>query len=213
MAEEPSSTVRPVTDDLRADPRWSDETRADLPLIAEATPFEEPPMTAPVTWPDAPAPPVDLRDATVQQPVVHAAASDVRTRRVSPSSIVAGIAATLLMVTGAVAMARAGLDRPLDRPVVTVAGYPGTAVVGIVLLVAGFVLLLAAVTRSRPVIVVVGVLLVVAALTVVIEPTVGGDIIATDRDAGIALLIVSGLVTLVALVAPDVRRTRSVTVG
>jgi hypothetical protein len=195
-----------------------DETRTDMPRIAEATPFGAPPATTPVTGtgvPTAPAAPVEPVAAVetertyVERPVVSETESTgVRTTsRISPASIAAGAASVVLLVFGGVNLARAGTDAPLDEPVVQVAGIAGTAIVGIIALAVGLVMLIAAVIRSRAAIVTIALLMAVAGAIVLIEPTVGDTTLGIERDMGVALLVLGGIVALVSLLAPDVRRT------
>ena len=70
------------------------------------------------------------------------------TRTFSIPAVVAGLAAIALIVVGAVAVARTDLDSSLSEPVVDVAGFAHNATLGIVEIVAGLLLLLAAVSRS-----------------------------------------------------------------
>jgi hypothetical protein len=126
---------------------------------------------------------------------------------ISPAAVVAGIAAVALMLFGAINLARAGIDGTWREPVVQVAGFEGTALLGLISLVAGIALLAAAFSRDRGAILFVSIVIGVAGATLAIEPTVGGDLIASESSFGVAVLIVSAFVAFVAAVAPSVRRT------
>jgi hypothetical protein len=126
---------------------------------------------------------------------------------ISPAAIVGGVGAIVLLLFGAINLARAGLDGPMREPIVEVAGYQGTAMLGLIVLGAGVALLAASFSRDRGAILFVSIVLGVAAATVALEPSVGGDLVAVERDFGIAVLIIAVFVAFVAAVAPSVRRT------
>jgi hypothetical protein len=125
----------------------------------------------------------------------------------SPASIVACIGSIALMLFGAVNLARAGFDGPMREPVVEVAGFQGTAVLGLIALGAGIVLLGAAFSRDRGAILFVSIVIGVAAATVAIEPNVGGGTISTEAGFGVAVAIMAAVIALVAAMAPTMRHT------
>ena len=87
-----------------------------------------------------------------EHPVVASSMTTRRTtltRTFSIPAAVAGIAAIALIVIGAVAIARSDLDAPLSQPVTEVAGFAHNATLGIIEVIAGVMLLLAALSRSR----------------------------------------------------------------
>ena len=164
----------------------------------------------------APAAPAMVAEPAGQMPVqmpvevpverVRGAEVTATRWRVSPASVMAGATSVVLLLWGAVTLARAGTDTPWREPIVEVAGATGTAILGMIVLGAGGALLLAAFTRSRGAIGFVSVVLGVAAATVAIEPTVGADALGADRNGAIAALILLAITLLVALLAPDVDR-------
>ena len=176
----------------RHDVRVVDDTS-----VVDHTPAAGVPLTAP---------PVPARRRRVAAPVVETAVTH-RSVTISPASVVAGVAAIAMLLFGAVNVARAGLDAPLSDPVVEVAGYSGTVVVGLIMLAFGIILLGAALSRDRAAILFVSIVTGIAGATLAIEPTVGGDTLMAERDLGIALVIASVFVAFVALVAPTVRHT------
>eukprot|EP01036_Dinobryon_divergens_P042113 gene42113-55910_t len=137
----------------------------------------------------------------VEVPVERVRGAEVTATRwrVSPAAVMAGATSVVLLLWGAVTLARAGTDAPWREPVVEVAGATGTAILGMIVLGAGGALLLAAFTRSRGAIGFVAVVLGVAAATVAIEPTVGADALGADRNGAIGALILLVVTLLVAL--------------
>lgn len=173
---------------------------------------ETQPVMAPPVLPD-PTPSAAQRPAVVTAPravpvsPVHETVQVRSAMTISPAAIVGGIGSIVLLLFGAINLARGGVDGPMRDPVVQVAGYQGTAVLGLIVLGAGLALLAASFSRDRGAILFVSIVLGVAAATVAIEPTVGGDLVSVERDFGIAVLIVTVFVAFVAVVAPSVRRT------
>ncbi len=96
-----------------------------------------------VTEPVASAPPVahvgSARAETIRT---------VRTTRFTPSAVVAAVVAIAMLVLGGITVGRAGFDGSLGRPVVTVAGFTATALLGLIVFGFGAVLLIAALARS-----------------------------------------------------------------
>lgn len=145
-----------------------------------------------------------------QVPVTQVPVETVQVRTsvtISPAAVVACVASIALLLFGALNIARAGLTGPWRDPVVQVAGYEGTAVLGLVVLAAGLVLLGAAFSRDRGAILFVSIVLGLAGATLAIEPTVGGELVAAEGNFGVAVLIIAVFVGFVAAVAPSVRRT------
>lgn len=163
------------------------------PVVQESVPVA-------ATVPVAPAVAVPVEPSVHEHVVV-----DSR-RRISPSAVVATIAAIVLMLWGAIVVARAGLSGDLETPIVEVTGYTATAVLGLIVLAGGFLLLLAGLAQSRAAIVFLSIVMAVGAATLVIEPTTAQNTLAAERDFGVAALIVLGITAVVALVTPDVDR-------
>ncbi len=123
-----------------------------------------------------------------------------------PASIVASVAAIALLLLGGITAARAGLDGSLDEPVVTVARYTATAWLGLIEIGFGLVLLTAALTRSHSAILFLGIAGGVAALVAVFQPSVGGDVLAIEREFAVVAAIVMGAIVAAALL-PTARRS------
>jgi hypothetical protein len=159
-----------------------------------------------------PAPVVVVTDPAIGSETVRTS----RTSGFTPAAAVAAIAAILLLLLGGITAARAGIDGSLDVPVVTVAGYTATAVLGLIELGFGIVLLAAALTRSRQAILFLAIAGGVAALVAVFEPTIGGGWLALERGYAVIAAIVMGAIVLAALLptmqrSSVVRRTTDVT--
>ena len=139
----------------------------------------------------------------------------VRTTRFTPSAVVAAVVAIAMLVLGGITVGRAGFDGSLGEPVVTVAGYTATALLGLIVFGFGAVLLIAALARLRHVILVLGIIGVVAGLIAVFEPTVGGDSLSIERRFGLWVTIAMAVIVVSALLPTwsrvNTRQTTEVT--
>lgn len=162
---------------------------------------------ADVTVPAATVPAATVPAATV--PVVTAAAVGnpvgtesvltSRTSRFTPSVLVAGIVAIALLVLGGITAARAGVDSTLDDPVVTVAGFTASALLGLIEIAFGLALLIAALTQARRAILFLGIIGGVTALVAVFQPSVGEGSLAVERGFAVLAAIVMGVLVVTAL--------------
>jgi hypothetical protein len=155
------------------------------------------------------AQPVVREQVIVEQPVpVNSSRRVVGVTRFDPAAVLAVVLAIALGVIGAVALARAGLESPIDEPVVQVAGFTHTAVLGLIEIGMALIMLWAGLSRDRGAILFVSILFGAASLVAAIEPSVGGDALSIEQGWAILLVIAFGLVALVAAIAPTVwRRT------
>ncbi len=128
-----------------------------------------------------------------------------RTSGFTPGVLVAGVVAIGLLILGGITAARAGIDGSLDQPIVEVAGYTTTALLGLIELVFGFLLLIAALTRANSAILFVGIVGGVMALVAVFQPSVGEGSLAIERRFAVVAAIVLGVVVVAALL-PAMRR-------
>ena len=99
----------------------------------------------------------------------------------------------------------AGIDSSLDEPVVEVAGYTATALLGLIVFVFGLLLLVAALSRADSAILFLGIAGGVMALVAVFQPSVGEGSLAIERRFAVLTAIVMGVVVAAALL-PTVRR-------
>ncbi len=147
---------------------------------------------------------------TIPAPVSQAASVEtVRSMTVDPSAIIAGIVGVALLVLGGITAARAGFDGPFDEPVVTVAGYTATALLGVIELGFGLFLVLAAVSRSQGAILFVGIIGLVASLVAVFEPSDRDGALALERGLAVWFAVAMAVVVISALI-PSIRRRSSV---
>lgn len=145
----------------------------------------------------------------VQAPVVQVeSVQTVRTTMVDPAAIIAGIIGIALLVLGGITAARAGLDGALDEPIVTVAGYTATALLGLIELGLGLFLVIAALSRTQGTILFIGIAGLVAALVAVFQPTVGGGSLAIERGLALWFTVAMAIVVVSALL-PTIRRRSS----
>ncbi|MDO8364338.1 MAG: hypothetical protein Q7V88_15715 [Actinomycetota bacterium] len=153
----------------------------------------------------APPPPVVVAPMA-ETPVGSEMVVTSRSSGFTPSALVAGIVAIGLLLLGGITAARAGLDSPLDEPVVQVAGYSATALLGLFEMAFGMLLLIAALSRSRQTVLFLGIAGGVAALVAVFQPSVGDDLLAVERGFAVIVAIAMGAIVLAALL-PTVRRS------
>jgi len=180
---------------------------AGVPVIREQTPATEEFVVA--------AQPAVVRERVVvqqvpvaQPPVAVSQARTIATRRIDLASVLAVVTAIALGVVGAVAMARAGLDGPLSEPVVQVAGFSHTAILGLIELGMALILLAVGLSRDRGAVLFVSILFGAAALVAAIEPSVGGDGLAIESSWAVLLVVVFGVIALTAAVVPAIWRTQ-----
>ena len=182
------------------------------PVVREVG-YVEPTVAQPVGYVEAPV--VQQVVAPVAPRVVVTPVAQVQTVRsvrrslFDPAPVCAGVVAVLLLVIGGITLARAGVDGSLDKPVVHVAGFTSTSLLGLFEVAFGVLLLIAALSRAREAIMFFSIIGVIAGLIGVFQPTVGNGSLAMER--GFAVLVtIAMLVVLISTVLPTVRRTASV---
>lgn len=129
-----------------------------------------------------------------------------RTSWFTPAAAIAGITAIALLLLGGITAARAGIDSSLDEPVVEVAGYTATALLGLIEIAFGLTLLIAALTRSRQAILFLAIAGGVVALVAVFQPSAGEGSLAVERGFAVVAAVVMGVIVAAALL-PTVRRS------
>jgi hypothetical protein len=123
--------------------------------------------------------------------------------------MILGVAAVLLLM-GAITLARAGLDGDMAVPVVSVLGFTHTAWLGFLELAFGLLLLLGGLSPAvRDLGLAMGIVTLLAGILIVIEPSAPPAELAIERSYG-WLLIVLGAVAAVGGLLPGgrVRRWR-----
>jgi hypothetical protein len=148
--------------------------------------------------------------ATVRATSVHT----VHNSRFTASVVVAAVVAVGLLLLGGITVARAGLSGGLDKPVVTVAGFTATALLGLIELGFGLALLIAAAARNRQAILLIGVIGGVAALVAVFQSNLGHGSLAIERGfavwAAVAMGAIVGSAFIPTMQRNSSRRTTSV---
>jgi hypothetical protein len=130
-----------------------------------------------------------------------------RSRWISPGRVIGGLVGIGLIAVGAVAIVRAGLDGSLNVPLVDVLGITQSTAVGLIEVVAGALMLLAAADEAeRPFMTFLGVAAVIAGiLGLAVTPDVRLNIgFGTDTAW---LFIVWGAIAIVAGLLPAILRT------
>jgi hypothetical protein len=155
-------------------------------------------------------PPVEQAYAVPVEPAttVHATTTHtVHTSRFTASVVVSGVVAIGLLLLGGITVARAGLDGSLDTPVVTVAGFTATALLGLIELGFGVVLLIAALTRSEQAILFTGIAGGVAALVAVFQSDLGHGSLMIERAFAVWAAVVMAAIVVSALIPTIMRRS------
>lgn len=123
---------------------------------------------------------------------------------INPTQIVAWVASVYLVVTGLVAIARAGFDQfALFDPIVSVGGLPHTPLLGIIELVLGLLLLYAGIVATDgPAVTFIGGLMFVFGLVWLIEPTAFEPYLGVTSDNGLMYAIVGVILLIGGLFKP-----------
>jgi hypothetical protein len=161
-----------------------------------------------------PPPPVVLDGARVA-PVVPVG-QHLRTDAVSrfaPDAVVAAVVGLVLVLVGLIAVTRAGLDAPLSDPVVSVAGFRHTAVLGFLEVGFGVLLLLSGALRSRAGALFFGALLGIAGFVAAVQPSSFDHSLAIESSMAWLVTIAGAVVALAALVLPRISRHSTTIAG
>jgi lysylphosphatidylglycerol synthetase-like protein (DUF2156 family) len=135
---------------------------------------------------------------------------DVRENRWDIGSALAVAAGIALIVFGAVALVRTGVNSTWYEPVEQVLGMDHTPLLGAVEIGAGVLLVLAGMAGARMFAALVAAAIGVGATIVAIEPDVVNPELAMERDWAIALAIAGFLVAFVLVASRERRRSHRV---
>jgi hypothetical protein len=150
---------------------------------------------------------VDLPPPVVTQSPVEASTVVRRSRmRFSVAGVAALVMGVVLTLWSVIVLARAGFADPLREPVVEVAGFSATAVLGLVAGGAGVALILAGLLRSRPFLLFVSIAIGIGAAALLIEPGLREPELMAEERFALYTLIAAGVVAALALFVPDLRR-------
>ena len=153
----------------------------------------------------------------VDAPIVVAAAPEtrrqIRTSSASayaPDAIVTAIVGLVLLITGLIAMARAGLNSPLSDPVVSVLGFTHTATLGLVEAALGLCLLASGAARSRSSALFFGLVLGVAGFVGAVQTSSFRTSLALESAMAWLCVVAAVVVVLAALLLPRFARRSTV---
>ena len=186
------------------------ETTVDpVPTVPEAqAPFIAVPVAEvaePVVAAPAVAAPV-VAAPVVAAPLGATTATAYR-RRVAPDAVITALLGIVLLTLGLVAAVRAGFDGTFEEPVVQVAGFSHTAILGLIQAGFGVCLLIAGATASRSATIFVGILLGVTALVGAIQTESFEKSLALEQAHAWWLVTAAVIVVLAALLVPRSTRT------
>jgi hypothetical protein len=172
-------------------------------VVSPASPATERVVVAPTAPPGTTVVREAVPGIAATDQVVHRSVSAF-----SPSQIVHGVGAVVLLLIGAIAVARGGFDGPAENQVGSVLGIEMTTPIGLALLAAGLLLAIAALTPSgRPFGGFVGVLVAVGGIVIIAAHEDLQADLRTEPALGWILLVV-GIVSVVAAFLPDEVRAR-----
>ena len=203
-----------MSNDQRRNPRYvvaGDEQTVAVPQVVAATPVVErvvqpdvqPVAVAPVVQPGQPCAPVQpVVNRTVLQPVQRRRVATWSSRRVALDSVIVGIVGLVMLTFGLVVVARAGLDGPMNLPVVEVLGFTATATLGFVIGGLGLCLLICAATTSRSGAVFFGVVLGVAGFVGAVQTSSFRRSLALESSLAWIAVVAAVVVVLVSLLVP-----------
>lgn len=143
------------------------------------------------------------------EPVSYQQVKTAYAPTVSPDTIIAAIVGLALLLVGLIAVIRAGLDAPFSEPVIQVAGFAHTAVLGMVELAFGLCLLASAAGRSRSGETFFGGLLAVAGFVGAVQTESFASNLALESSLAWLVFIAGAVVMIAALVLPRVVRRSS----
>ncbi len=150
------------------------------------------------------------------QPVVAAPVVPVVTatsiRRFAPDAVIAALVGLVLTVIGLIAITRAGIDDPIEQPVVEVLGFTHTTWLGAIEVAIGLGLLLSGAARSRGGAILFGSILGVGAFVGAVQQDSFDESLALESSFAWLLVIAGAVVVLAALLVPrTISRTERVT--
>jgi hypothetical protein len=202
---------------VRTDPAYPDGAErvhvvdnGMAPPAAPAAPVAATPVApaAPVAaTPVAPVAPVATSPVVTRETVEPAVVqSDQVVRRTwasfSLSQVLHGICGAILLILGAIAIARGGFDSPVNDQMSKVAGIPMTTVLGLIVAAAGLLLVIAALTPAgRPFGGFVGVLLILGGIIVVGSNNIQADLHTNSSLGWVGIVL--GVVSLLAAFLPE----------
>ncbi len=201
------------SDHLHTDHQRTDQIVSTSPMSQDTVTADRMPPPTLSAVPAGSAMPGPFVPAAGEVPVAavpHVVRRTTVRRRVEADAVLAGAAGIVLLVVGLLALVRAGTDGSWDTPVVEVAGFTHTALLGVIEIGAGVALLLAGVSRSRSASALWGVALGIAGFIGGVQAESFRDSLALESSMGWWALGIGAVVALAALALP--RRTHTASV-
>ncbi len=170
--------------------------------VAAAPVAAAPVAAAVVAAPVAAAPVVAAQPVQAVVPAPASTVSATSIRRFTPDSIVAAVVGLALTLIGLIAITRAGIDDPINDPVVEVLGLNHTATLGLIEVVLGVGLLFSGAFRSRGGAVFFGTILGIAGFVGAVQTDSFVESLALESSYAWILVIAGVIVVLSALLIP-----------
>lgn len=151
------------------------------------------------------APPVGTPVRVVETPLPVAGATRTATatrRRFAFDSVLVGIVGLALIVVGLLAITRAGVNGPMNSPVVKVFGFTHTATLGIIETALGVLLLVSAAAMSRAASVFFGLVLGVGGIIGAVQTSSFKKSLALESDFAWIAVAAAAVVVLASLAIP-----------
>jgi hypothetical protein len=152
---------------------------------------------------------VPARRVVATEPVAHERVATRSGSYYAPDSIIVGLIGLALLVIGLIAMVRAGLDAPLDDPVVDVLGFGHTATLGIIEAAFGAVLLICAAARTRSGATFFGLVMVVAGIVGAVQTDSFDESLGLESAWAWIIVAAGAVVVLASLLLPRMTTSRT----
>ncbi len=161
---------------------------------------------APVAAPVAP-----VVAAQPVQAVVVPGETATSVRSFAPDSVIAAVVGLVLTVIGLIAVTRAGIDEPIDEPLVDVLGFGHTATLGVIEIAIGVGLLFSGAFRSRGGAIFFGAILGIAGFVAAVQTDSFDESLGIESSFAWILVAAGAVVVLAALLVPrTTTRTQTV---
>lgn len=135
-------------------------------------------------------------------PVMHERVAVSTGRRYAFDAVIVGIVGIVLVLIGLIAVIRAGVDGPMDQPIVEVLGFTHTATLGIIEAALGLMLLLCAATASRGGSVFFGLVLGIGGFIGAVQTSSFRKTLALESGHAWLMVVLGVIVVLVSLLMP-----------
>jgi len=145
---------------------------------------------------------VPVDQVVVGQAAVHQRVATSYGRRYAFDSVVVGIVGLALTIVGLIALTRAGVDAPLDEPVVKVIGFTHTATLGMIEAGIGICLLICAAATARAAAVFFGLVLGVGAIVGAAQTDSFRNSLALQSGLAWLAAVAAAIVVLASLLVP-----------